>query len=206
MFKKGERDRRLSSMVRGFSLVELLVALAVAAIGLAIAIPSFTGVIVSNQLTATANELVASLNAARLQAIKRNNDAEFCSGSASANGSDTLGSSGCNAQATRVAALTTTGTASTVREAIVPPGGITLGTGANGGTALAPVRYSGNGLGYAPGTTSPYTGLVADVFTARISSDNHRCIYLTTGSVISSCIVTATTGGCPSSEPTNCQN
>lgn len=190
---------------QGFSLPELLVALAVAAIVLSIAIPSFTRLMVSNRLTGTVNEVISSMNAARLEAIKRNNLAQFCGASDSANGGDTLGDR-CQAIATRVVALASDGTTTnTVRSAIALPANIMLGNGSNGGAALAAIRYSGNGLAYSPGSTNPYSGLVSDVFSTRITSDNHRCLYIGAGSVISNCIVTSTTGGCPTSEPTNCQ-
>lgn len=57
--------------MRGFSLVELMVALAVAAIALTIAVPSFQSVFQSNRLVSQANELVTAINLARNEAIKR---------------------------------------------------------------------------------------------------------------------------------------
>ncbi len=55
----------------GFTLIELLITISIAGVLLAIAIPSFTSSIVSNRLTASANELVSALNLARSEAIKR---------------------------------------------------------------------------------------------------------------------------------------
>lgn len=62
----------------GFTLVELMVTLAVAAILMAIAIPNFTALINSNRLTATGNELVASLQLARSEALRRNTQVRVC--------------------------------------------------------------------------------------------------------------------------------
>ncbi len=55
----------------GFTLLELMITLAIAAILFAMALPSFKGSIRSNRLTTITNELIASLNLARSEAIKR---------------------------------------------------------------------------------------------------------------------------------------
>lgn len=55
----------------GFTLIELMVTIAIVAIVLGIAIPSFSSTIASNRLTTSANELVTALNLARSEAVKR---------------------------------------------------------------------------------------------------------------------------------------
>ena len=69
--------RRLSG---GFTLVELMVTVAVAAILLAIATPSFTSIINSNRLASAANELVATLQSARMEAVRSNRRVNVCRG------------------------------------------------------------------------------------------------------------------------------
>lgn len=62
----------------GFSLIELMVAIAVAAILAALALPSFQQTIRSNRVATTANEMLASLALARTEAIKGIGTAGVC--------------------------------------------------------------------------------------------------------------------------------
>ena len=55
----------------GFTLVELIVTLVLAALVLALGVSSFQEMIRSNRLTTIVNELVGALNLARSEAIKR---------------------------------------------------------------------------------------------------------------------------------------
>ncbi|MES1930385.1 type-4 fimbrial pilin related signal peptide protein [Salinisphaera dokdonensis CL-ES53] len=73
---------------RGFTLLELLVTIAVAAILLAIAIPSYRSVVQRNAMAATVNDLVGDLNYARSQAVTRGQRVYVCKSS---------GNSACNA-------------------------------------------------------------------------------------------------------------
>lgn len=63
---------------QGFTLIELMVTIAVLAIIIALATPSFTSVINNNRLSSHANELVASLQLARMEAVRRNVRAVVC--------------------------------------------------------------------------------------------------------------------------------
>lgn len=63
---------------RGFTLVELVVAIALLGIIMAIAIPSFTSIIQNNYAVSISNNLVNSLAFARSEAIKRNSPVSVC--------------------------------------------------------------------------------------------------------------------------------
>lgn len=76
---------QIASRARGFTLVELMVTVAVAAILMAIATPSFTSIINSNRLTSAANEMVATLQTARMEAVRLNTTVKVCSGCGNAN-------------------------------------------------------------------------------------------------------------------------
>lgn len=67
--------------LRGVTLVELMVALAVLAILLGIAVPSFTDASLSSRLRSLANGLVASAALGRSEAIKRNAVVTLCASS-----------------------------------------------------------------------------------------------------------------------------
>ena len=63
---------------KGFTLIELMITVVIAAILLTVGIPSFRETIRNNRLTAHTNELVASLNLARSEAVKRNATVSVC--------------------------------------------------------------------------------------------------------------------------------
>jgi type IV fimbrial biogenesis protein FimT len=63
---------------RGLTLVELIVALAVVAIVTALGVPSMKGVMEDYRSRSTMSDLVADLNLARVEAIKRNRRMVLC--------------------------------------------------------------------------------------------------------------------------------
>jgi type IV fimbrial biogenesis protein FimT len=61
-----------------FTLIELMVTIAVAAVVLTLGAPGFGRVIERNQLSAQINELVSTLHFARSEAVRRNDDLKVC--------------------------------------------------------------------------------------------------------------------------------
>jgi type IV fimbrial biogenesis protein FimT len=67
--------------MRGFTLTELMVAVSVAAVLLGLGVPAFRQTLISNRLTASANEFMAALNYARSEAIRRGVPVALCKSS-----------------------------------------------------------------------------------------------------------------------------
>ena len=66
------------SRASGFSLIELMVTIAIVAILLALGLPSFEGSMRSNRVATTTNEMLASLALARSEAIRSSRDSVLC--------------------------------------------------------------------------------------------------------------------------------
>jgi type IV fimbrial biogenesis protein FimT len=74
--------------ISGFTIIELMLTIAVAAVILSIGVPSYQGLMERNQLTSGINQFISSMSLARSEAIKRNqrvlicpsNDGATCSG------------------------------------------------------------------------------------------------------------------------------
>ncbi len=177
--------------IRGFTLLELMITVTIAVVLIMIAVPSFKTIILSNKLTTTANDVVNAINVARAEAVKHNGGVQLCSNSASSNTSDTLGSA-CTTEAGAVYFLTQSTTGSTTTKLRSGTVGLTTPLQLSG-NAVA-LRFSGDSLGHAVGTSAPYSGTVMDICTASMDTDNRRVISLTSGSIID---VQTKTGTCP---------
>ena len=170
---------------RGFTMVELMITLAVAVVLAVIAVPSFRNMINSNRLTTATNAMIGALSSARMEAIKRNGSVQFCSNVAATNTTDVLGTA-CNTSAGAVLALSAA-TASTVQ---APPVALSIPSVHVRGT-IAAIRFNGSGLGYAPGSSTPFgTGAngstIVELCSSALSSNNDVQVNMVTGSIITS--------------------
>jgi type IV fimbrial biogenesis protein FimT len=171
--------------VRGFTLVELMITVTIAVVLIMIAVPSFKTIILSNKLTTTSNDLVLAINSARMEAVKRNASTQFCGNTSS--GSDTLGTA-CGTQTGAVYVLVG-GATQTATQVLAGTPSIAMPIQLKGNVQA--LRFGGQGLAYAATATTPYNGTVADICTSQMSSNNHRVVTMTAGSIL------ATTNGPP---------
>ena len=65
----------------GFNIVELMMTLAVAAILMGMALPSFSQMVYRNQMVSSANDMVSALQLARTQSVTRGRNAGICGSS-----------------------------------------------------------------------------------------------------------------------------
>lgn len=63
---------------RGFSLIEVIIAIAILAILVALAAPSLTSIINANRLSSVSNEFLATAESARMEAVRRNARVVVC--------------------------------------------------------------------------------------------------------------------------------
>lgn len=166
----------------GFTLLELLFTVFLAAILVTIAIPSFRNMILDNDITTTANALVIGLKVARSDAIREGRDVNVCPGSSTA----------CNGTGSWTTAWSVwasrNGTPTKIRSNGPSPTSIvvyqttyqnTAGTGSTSGTA---VGYLPNGtINTAVTPTAPFTLWVCD--TQRQNEKGVEIDVSATGSV-----------------------
>ena len=67
--------------LRGFTLIELMVTVSIAAIVLTLGVPSYTRMIENNRMSTQTNEFVGFLNLARSEAVKRGTRVTVCKSS-----------------------------------------------------------------------------------------------------------------------------
>jgi type IV fimbrial biogenesis protein FimT len=167
---------------RGFTLIELMVTIAVAAILVAMAVPGFQSAVNGNRLATAANEMVASLQTARVEAIRRNRRVAVCtSANANAGTNATCSSAGVDGWITFVDANTdgdfdkagdTLVRTSTFSGPVELSGEAAVSYRADGMARVA----SGAGAG-----ALMTDGAIRMRIDARAPTENVRCIDITTG-------------------------
>lgn len=175
---------------RGFTLIELIVTMAIAAILTVIAIPSFYHMVIGQRLDSQANNAIMVLQQAKGDAIRQGTWVQFCSDNATLNTTDTLGSACSAAGAVYAQTLDAQGNPQTtlLQTGWSLPSQIQISGSVNA------VRFNGLGIAQAPGNTSPLTLTVVDFCSPALTQNNHRQVQIAAGTVFS---IVTTTGSCP---------
>lgn len=171
----------------GFTLVELMVTVFVAAILLVIAVPSFRSIIASSQLRAAADDVYSAVSTARIEAIKRNATIQLCGSPQSTNGTGTLATN-CSTQF--AGAIVSSSGVGVIRSGL---SGISAPVQLKNG--LTALQFDSNGIAHSVGSTANYTGTIADICTSAMSTNNHRLVQLTAGSIVT--VGDPSSGACP---------
>lgn len=131
--------------LRGFTLIELMITVAVGTILLTMAVPSFNSLIRDNRLTTQANEFISALNLARSEAIKRGLNVTVTPSAGNWNNGWTVATTNPN-----------TGAAVTLRTYEAVPSSLSF-TGGNASYTFSPTGYqstfTGSDLGAITGHT-----------------------------------------------------
>lgn len=159
-------------IARGFTLLELMITVALLGILAALAAPSFNSLIQSSRLTASANELVAALQMARMEAIRTNSRVEVCP---STNGSSCAGSDW-----RRVIVLRPTTTPATVvRDVAMEAGSLSaVGSGNVTATTINRIWFMADGFVRTGSLTAPTQVATIGICTTRLSKDNARDVRI----------------------------
>jgi type IV fimbrial biogenesis protein FimT len=157
-------------LARGFTAVELMVTVAVIAIVAALAAPNFNSMIQSSRLTAGANDLVAALQTARMEAIRYNARVDVCP---SADGASCAGSDWRRF----IVVLRKGGKTDVLRD--VQMNGVNLSViGSSNVTATAPNRiwFLADGFVRTGSETTPQQVAAVGVCTTKLAADNSRVV------------------------------
>lgn len=152
------------SRPRGFTLLELVITVAVLAIALGVAIPSFQGMTNRNRLTSVANEVVAAVQLTRMEAVRRNSRVTFC---------PTTNGTTCNG-ANWMRSIVVAANGDVVREFTFTGRGLAILPSSNVGSANSRLSFGANGFARAGTSAATTSGGLRVCTTTLPAGENAR--------------------------------
>lgn len=173
MRQKNHKSKACSSGRQpGFTLLELMVTVAVIAIIASIAMPSFREMLLRSRLTSAANEITAAMQQARMEALRTNARVELCP---STNGTACAGSN----WARFIMVSSRQGLLKDIR---LNPSSITA-LGSSNVTSANKIWYLADGFVRTGPTAAPVQQGTIGICTTGLSADNARDIQVSMGRV-----------------------
>lgn len=182
------------NQARGFTLLELMITIAILAILLAIAVPSFQSLMASNRLTGATNEFIAAINTARAEAIRRGQRVTLCTSSSG---------TGCTATDWHTGWILFNDTDGDAALDAAPETILRAGAAAATGITITGNANVNRYISYTPDSAAKLVGGAFQAGTIRVVSDstaltqNVSCIILANGGRTRVTKPTTHDGACP---------
>lgn len=180
----------------GFSLMELLVTVAVLAITLSIALPSFSAVVGESKLRSQANEIQSALTFARTEAIRLNRSVVFCHSNNGINCTAPAASGWEGWLVSAAGAALATPAVPASRTGIIPPAPMRISSGVNLTASNHAIRFTPQGLARGFANNIPLSDTIRVCITQAAVNPNTREIQFSSGGR-SRVVVSDNAGSCP---------
>lgn len=165
----------------GFSLMELLITIAVLAITLAIALPSFSGVIGESKLRSQAVEIQSALAFARTEAIRLNQSVVFCHSNNGVNCTEPPSSGWEGWLVSAAGAALNTPALPIARTGLIATAPMKISSGPNLTAATHVIRFTPQGLARGFANNIPLSDLIQVCITQEAVNPNTREIQFSSG-------------------------
>jgi len=183
---------------KGFSLMELMVTISVLAIILAVAVPSFSGVIGNSKLRGQVSELQAALNYARTEAIRQNRNVVFCHSNNGINCTIPVNNSWEGWLVGTAGAVLANPVVPVLRTGVIAAAPMKISSGPNlqASSANHAIRFTPQGLARTFATNAPLSDLIQVCIASAATNPNIRDIVFSSGGR-NRIVATDNAGACP---------
>jgi type IV fimbrial biogenesis protein FimT len=166
---------------RGVTLIELMVTMAVLAIGLAVAVPAFSSLIGGNKLSGQVQEIRTALVYARSEAIRLNQPVVFCHSNNNMTCTP-VSASGWEGWIVQTAAIANGApVVPALRSGIFPAAPLKISSDVNLTAAGNSIRFTAQGLARMPLNNTPLSGQIRICMAQKQTNPNIRDLQFDSG-------------------------